>query len=203
MGRTELMSYGVNESRLNDKQRHFVMEYLVDSNGSRAAESAGYSTPSVAASKLLKKPLIARAIGRAQQITVQNLGLDAEEVLYNLWCCVTRSLDDFIDENGKIINDVKELTDRAKRSIDGIEQTVTIRHLDDGSSVETIRNKLRLVSKASALDMAMKHKGLFAPDKTEHLQKFNWDPLYEETEVQDPIESAIREATGVEEEEES
>jgi len=167
------------------------MEYLKDSNGTRAAKAAGYSSPTTASSKLLKKPLIARAIGRAQQIMVQNLGLDAEEVIYNLWCCVTRTLDDFIDEDGKLISNVNKLTDRAKRAVDGIDQEITITHNRDGTRTEKIRNKLKLVSKSSVLDMAMKHKGLFAEEKVMNTVAFKWDELYQHDPKEDLIEQEI------------
>jgi len=191
MGSTELKSYGLRSAQLNDKQTRFVMEYLKDSNGTRAAKAAGYSSPTTASSKLLKKPLIARAIGRAQQIMVQNLGLDAEEVIYNLWCCVTRTLDDFIDEDGKLISNVNKLTDRAKRAVDGIDQEITITHNRDGTRTEKIRNKLKLVSKSSVLDMAMKHKGLFAEEKVMNTVAFKWDELYQHDPKEDLIEQEI------------
>src|SRR5690348_14103890 len=52
--------------KVTDKQRAFVAEYLVDMNGARAAQAAGYSHPAVAAAKLLNPalyPHVAAAVG--------------------------------------------------------------------------------------------------------------------------------------------
>lgn len=51
---------------LTDKERIFVIEYLLDSNGSRAVLKAGYKSkaPGTYASALLDKPKIQREISR-------------------------------------------------------------------------------------------------------------------------------------------
>ena len=51
--------------RLSSRQQAFVNAYLLDPHGGRAAEAAGYSTPAVAACRLLKHPYIQHALGFA------------------------------------------------------------------------------------------------------------------------------------------
>tara|TARA_R110002096_G_C14612162_1_gene723504 strand:- start:1202 stop:1792 length:591 start_codon:yes stop_codon:yes gene_type:complete len=180
---------------MSDKERHFVMVYCVHHNASDAARQAGYASPGSAAAKLLKRPHVMRAIGRAEAIMVENLGIDAEEVLYQLWCCLTRSLSDFTDETGKIITDVRNLTPRARHAVDSVKQKVTRKRNIDGTTTETIENELKLVPKASAIQMAMQHKGLFAPEKVQEIKGLDWDTMYQDgskrADIDDPIEARI------------
>ncbi|MFZ9343493.1 MAG: terminase small subunit [Candidatus Nanopelagicaceae bacterium] len=180
MGSTDLKKYRLNkhkEAKLTDKERAFIAEYQVDYNATRAAKAAGYSekTAQVTGAKLLSKPHIARAIGASQQAKIEKLELSAEEVLKQLYYCVTRSAKDFCDEEGKIITDVSKLNARACATIDGIEQDVYF----DNEGNQHVKTKLKLVPKASAMDMAMKHKGLFAPTKIESKSVLNWDAIVE------------------------
>jgi len=194
MPQVELKKYGTDLERMTDKERHFVLLYCVNHNASEAAREAGYAHPGSAGSKLLKRKHIQRAIGRAEAIMIENVGIKAEEVLYQLLCCLTRSLDDFTDEAGKLITDVRELTPRAKNSVDSVKQKVTEREHADGSITRYIENELKLVPKANALQMAMQHKGLFAPEKVEQLLNIDWDRLYDDNSngtSKDPIEEKI------------
>ena len=72
---------------------------------------------------------------------------------------------DFINpETGELL-DLNNLTVRAKESIDGIEQEVTILKNRDGEEIGTrVKTKLKLVPKISAMDMFMKHLGGYEKD---------------------------------------
>lgn len=72
--------------QLNDKQRRFVEEYLIDFNGTQAAIRAGYSakTARQQASDLLTKPDISRAIREGMDKLSKKAELSAEWVLDNL-----------------------------------------------------------------------------------------------------------------------
>ncbi len=178
MGSTVLKKSKLNknrESKLTDKERRFIAEYQVDYNGTRACIAAGYSakTAGVMASKLLAKDHIARAIGNSQRLMVKKLELTAEEVLLQLYYCVTRSAKDFCDSEGKIITDVHLLSERACATIDSIKQDSYY----DNDGIFHTKTELRLVPKAHAIDMAMKHKGLFAPTKVNSTVSLDWDSL--------------------------
>ncbi|MCK9569356.1 terminase small subunit [Candidatus Pacearchaeota archaeon] len=151
------------EDGLTDKAMMFVAEYLVDFDATRAAIAAGYSkkTASVKGCQLLKKPDIIRVVKQFQKEDLAKCQLTREEILLQLYYCATRSASDFCDENGRIITDVHRLDKRAQNTIDGIEQTVSY----DQEGNEVVRTKLRLVPKAEAINMALKHMGLYAPDK--------------------------------------
>ena len=71
---------------LNQKQKRFVLEYLIDLNATQAAIRAGYSekTAYSIGQENLKKPEIQRAI-QSRQVTLQNkLEITQEKVLEEL-----------------------------------------------------------------------------------------------------------------------
>jgi len=148
---------------------------MVDHKPKAAAIRAGYSpkTADVKAQQLLKNPIIKAALGKLERLDVEKLELDRHEVLRQLYYCVTREARDFVDENGKLVTDVNKLPQRAQCAVDGIEQEI---HYDSEGN-EYIKTKYKLVSKAAVLDMAMKHKGLFAPDQQEVRHVLDWDAL--------------------------
>lgn len=191
MGRTELTSRGTDEEKLTDKERRFVMEYVISYDGAKAARAAGYSAPGVSAAQLLKRRKVMRAIGKREYEMSQKLELKLEDILTQLYYCVTRTADDFCDENGKLVTDVNLLNERAKATIDGIEQTCHI----DAEGNQTIKTKLKLVPKAVSIDMAMKHKGAYAPVTVEDVTKpkLDWDSITGRDEAPDPIEQRLLE----------
>ncbi|NOD33514.1 MULTISPECIES: terminase small subunit [unclassified Ruegeria] len=71
---------------LNPRQRAFVLAYLADPNGKKAAISAGYAEGSaeVTASKLLSNAKVARAIAEGRKQVESKAMLDAEGIV-NLW----------------------------------------------------------------------------------------------------------------------
>ncbi len=201
MASTKLKKRAV-RSKLNDKEMRFVMEYLVDYNGVRAVKAAGYSwknnsQASVMACRLLKKKHIADMVGKLRRETVEKLELDREEVLKQLFYLATRSGADFVDDDGHIITDLRKLPERACQAVDGIEQDITTTTYDDGSTIERVKTKLKLVGKGGAIDMAMKRFGLYAPQEVEGqlTVKLPWDQLVQGPNGEaDLIESRIVEA---------
>lgn len=71
---------------LNDRQRRFVDEYLIDLNGTQAAIRAGYSqkTARQIGQKLLTKVDIQQAISAAQAARQERTELTADEVIRDL-----------------------------------------------------------------------------------------------------------------------
>lgn len=71
---------------LNPRQRAFVLDYLADPNGKKAAISAGYAKGSaeVTASKLLSNTKVARAIAEGRKQVESRAMLEAEGIV-NLW----------------------------------------------------------------------------------------------------------------------
>ena len=73
-------------TELNERQRRFVDEYLVDLNATQAAIRAGYSekTSYSQAHDLLKKPEIQARIAELRAAQVERTQLDADYVLAGL-----------------------------------------------------------------------------------------------------------------------
>jgi phage terminase small subunit len=73
-------------SGLSSKQARFVAEYLVDSNGTRAAIEAGYGRAGahVAASRLLSNDKVRAAIEMRQNADAARLGLQRQDVIQGL-----------------------------------------------------------------------------------------------------------------------
>lgn len=69
--------------KLNDKQRLFIAEYLIDGNATRAATAAGYSarTAHAQGSRLLSHVDVAAEIRRLKEERLAKLGITAEAVL--------------------------------------------------------------------------------------------------------------------------
>lgn len=197
MASTKLYKTGVNTTRLTDKQRHFVLEYLVDHNGARAAIAAGYSEKgaAVAANKLMRNPLVKRLIGKLQRETQEKFQIEREEILKHLAACAMRDGKDFVNEDGMLIVDrINDLPDRVTCAIDSIKQRVRRYTGEDGIEVVEVETDLKLASKLGAIEMAMRHKGLFAAEQVEHRVTVDWDGLIEQSgngELPDPIEGKI------------
>ena len=196
---TELRERGADLGRLkSDKMRRFVLEHLIDHSKKAAAIRAGYPEKSAGAmaTKLLKNPIIKAYLGKIEREDVERLDLDREEVLRQLWYALTRKVTDFVDKNGEIKNPNK-MSERAQNVIDGLEQEVFI---DAETGNRRIKTKLRLSSKVSAIDMAMKHKGLFAPVEGKMLHQLDWDSLLTKGKIVDaescPVERRLLEEEG-------
>jgi phage terminase small subunit len=71
---------------LNDRQRAFVEEYLIDKNGSKAYRRAGYTTenPEAGASSLLTNPNVQVAIQKGLERRKERAALSADWVLERL-----------------------------------------------------------------------------------------------------------------------
>tara|TARA_R110000851_G_scaffold5398_2_gene22376 strand:- start:3686 stop:4171 length:486 start_codon:yes stop_codon:yes gene_type:complete len=69
--------------KLNDKQKRFVIEYLIDLNATQAAIRAGYSVKTAYSQgqRLLKNVEIARQIDEAKAARMVAVKIDAEYVL--------------------------------------------------------------------------------------------------------------------------
>ncbi len=196
MGTTELKSRGVNEDRLTDKQRIFLYQYLVDSNSKRAAIAAGYSekTATQKGAQLLQHPLIKAQLGKLQRQDVIKLELSREEILKQLYYACTRDVGDFEDENGQVHTSLRAIPERLRACIDGFEveqQSFTDR--ETGETTITQKIKVKLSPKLGAIDLAMKHKGLFAAEKHEvTVGVFNWDALAKAPEQSNIIEARVK-----------
>lgn len=184
---------------MSEKQKRFVAEYMIDGNGKQAAIRAGYS-PSRAANtacELLQDRRIKAQITKASKRVAEEWSDKLYAVVEQVYYCVTREGSDFIDsKTGKVITDLRLLPRRAAAAIDGIEQEVTSWVDADGVPHEKIKTKLKLVPKAGAIDLAMRHKGMFAPTKTEETRRLvlDVDQLYQKPTDIDEVDQTVLDA---------
>lgn len=166
---------------LPGRQMRFVFELLLDYNKLRAIKAAGYkcktnASASALASKLLKKPQILKIIEFFEKESQEEFRIERKEILWNLWVCATRNAKQFVDEqgrlnlsarieNGRVVEGrtILDLPDEVTAAIDGMKYREKTWTEQDGTIVQEIFVDLKLVSKGSAIDMAMKHAGLYAP----------------------------------------
>lgn len=200
MGRgrsTPLSNVAVQQSRLTDKQRKFVAEYCVDYNARQAAIRAGFpsKTAQAMSAKLMKDPLIMRAIGKYEQDAISDLQIQKKEILTHLHHCATRNGLEFVDEKGNLLP-INKLSIRAAACIDNIKQR-TKTYVDESGQEHTVtETEYKLVSKSSAIDMAMKHLGAYVAQEVHHSGnvQLNWEEMYgppDDTKVLDATEYRI------------
>lgn len=185
---------------LNQREKAFILEYLISYEGKASAIKAGYSpkTAVVKASQLLAKPKIKAVIAKMERAVQEEFKLERSEVLLRLWRLATRDARKYLNDQA-ILDPMylkHELDDREAAAIDGIKQKVIRRYTEeDGTSVEILETEVRLSPVATSIEMAMKHLGLFEADnKTSTVMKFDFDELYRNqahTIDKDPIEQIL------------
>ncbi|MEM1182176.1 MAG: terminase small subunit [Acidobacteriota bacterium] len=151
---------------LTDKQRAFVDEYLVDFNGTQAAIRAGYSekTAGSMAHENLKKPEIQAALAERIADRRERTEIDQDAIVRRL---LTQST-----------LDVGELVSWGLKSVDGKPKPwVKVVPTEDipkeyREAIETVEIgqggslKVKLGSKLKAMELLMRHLGMFR-DKLE------------------------------------
>jgi phage terminase small subunit len=90
---------------LSPKHRRFVIEYLVDQNGKRAAIRSGYSPLSAesTASEILSIPKVRAAIDAALEARAQEAGASVAEVMLLLTRIAKADLRRCVDEDGRLL----------------------------------------------------------------------------------------------------
>lgn len=170
---------GVNPKKLNTQELLFVHALAADINFD-AIQAVRECYPkcknaSSQVSKLLARPHIRKMLGVVLRKRLERLELKADDVLeYLRFALFFNPLDYFFPtEDGKwMITSIEELPPEVGRLICGMK--VKEKTALDGSTTSTF--EVELVSKATALSLAMKHVGLDV-EKPAVLVQFNWDAL--------------------------
>ena len=138
---------------LNEKQKRFVSEYIIDLNAKQAAIRAGYSPKGAEpqASRLLSNAKIQVEIAKAMEDREKRTGITQDRVLAELSAIAFAKATDYveIDDDGAVkIKATASLTDEQKKAIAGIKE--------GANGIE-----VKLVDKTKALEMLSRHLGLF------------------------------------------
>lgn len=140
-------------ANLNEKQKRFVQEYMVDLNATQAAKRAGYSekTAYSMGQRLLKKVEIQAALQKAKIDRQKRVEITADRVLEELAAIAFANGTDYatVNRNGLVrIIPTSDLSDEQRKAV------ASIKEGQYGTEVKTF-DKLR------ALEMLGKHLGMF------------------------------------------
>jgi len=138
---------------LNEKQKRFVSEYIVDLNAKQAAIRAGYSPKGAEpqASRLLSNAKVQDEIAKAMEDREKRTGITQDRVLAELSAIAFAKATDYVEvsNDGTVkIKPTANLTDEQKKAIAGIKE--------GANGIE-----IKLVDKTKALEMLSRHLGLF------------------------------------------
>lgn len=175
------------------------MEWLVNgNNGTQAAITAGYSKKiaGVTATKVLQDPRAQKFLKQLMTERAKRYGEQLDEVLVQLWFVCTRDVREYVDEKTGLIKKLSDMPLRERSAIEGIEVVESF----DKFGQKTVKTKLKLVPKNPAMDMAMKHRGLYAAEKHQvgPIPGFDLSQLHgmpegalEQDEIEDPPDKSI------------
>ncbi|MDE2468137.1 MAG: terminase small subunit [Bradyrhizobium sp.] len=145
---------------LGPKDEIFVLEYLRDLHAGNAAVRAGFAKGSGAA--LMKKPAIKHAVEKAMADRAARVGLSVDRILDELGNLVFANPAELFDEDGRLKPLGSLPPDQAKlivgmktrRIVTGVDRTT-------GEKEEEEITEYKFIDKLSALQLAMRHMGMF------------------------------------------
>lgn len=149
---------------MNDRQRLFAAEYVVDLNATAAAIRAGYSPKGAGAHgfKLLKNAEIQHLVSELNRERIQRVCADGDRVLHEYARVAFSDVRALLDDDG-CIKAAGEWSDDAAGAIASY-RTKTTKHGED--VIETTK-EIRLWNKPLALRALAENLQVFAPERRE------------------------------------
>lgn len=154
---------------LNERQKKFCNEYLIDLNATQAAIRAGYSkrTARSIAQENLTKPDIQKFIQECQKKLQEKTGITQERVLQEYARIAFANPTNLYDEVGNLI-EIHQLNEDQAAVIAGIDVLNEWGKDVKGNKEITGQTKrIKLWNKNAALDSLAKHLGLFEKDNAQ------------------------------------
>jgi phage terminase small subunit len=153
---------------LTPKQAIFIAEFLVDGNGTRAAQAAGVpeTSAAVTASRWLKNKKIAAVLAERRARRTAKLEEYAEIVDRQLLNASVLDVGRLYDDNGKPLP-IHLLPEDVRRAINSVE---------DETRGDTRVQRVKIVDKLKAIELLGKRAGLFT-DKMEHSGRLTLEDL--------------------------
>lgn len=180
--------------RINDRQKRFAEEYLVDLNAEQAAIRAGYSPRGAAsrATMLKQTPAVAAEIKRLQKERSERTNVTADRVVEELARMGFSNMMDYIrvQENGSAYVDLRALNRDQAAAIQEVTMEQVGEVMVDETMVPVRKIKFKLSDKKGPLELLGKHLGMFS-------DKLNVN-LTGKVEVDNPIVAEQLERTLVE-----
>jgi len=147
----------------------WAASYIQDFNASRVAREFGYNERDAAKRgyEVMQDPEVQAAVKAAIEARAAEVKLDSASVLAELKKLVFFDPRKLFREDGHP-KDITELDDDTAKCLAGLE-VATEREDggEEGPGTTTYIRKYKLVSKTSAIDMALKHLGEYRPDTVE------------------------------------
>jgi len=153
-------------SELNDKQRRFAEEYVIDMNGKQAAIRAGYSpkTAEVQAVRLLGYAKVQTFISELRDKAAHRLQITFDDVLNQYRKLAFQDIRKFYNEDGTL-KPIHELDDDAAAALAGVDVDEIMGMSADGSIVPVGQTKkIKRWDPIKALEAIGKHLGFFEQD---------------------------------------
>lgn len=148
-------------SQLNEREKTFIQEYMVDKNKKSAAIRAGYS-PNMAAQeghKLMLKPKIRDAVDKQLLAQQTRLQLTADQVVGELALIAFSDVRALFGDDGLMLN-ISRLDKKITTAIAGL-QTVEMYAGQGDKRVVGHTLKIKLWDKVKALELLGKHFKMF------------------------------------------
>ena len=152
--------------KLNEQQKKFIREYIIDYNGQKAAIRAGYAPGAahVRATLILKMPQAQEYLRKILKDQETRTGITADKIINELGKVAFGNLKDF--EQAIKENKLDDLLANLTREQAAFISTITRRTFG-----ENAQTTIKFHDKIKALELLCKHKGLF----TEKIQIENVD----------------------------
>lgn len=157
---------------LNEKQKMFCKEYIVDFNGTQAAIRAGYSkrTAAVQSSEHLRKPNIRVELAKLIKERSDKVGFDAKELLKHLVDDVRADISDLFDDEGRLRQPHEWPLPFRQGLVGGIDVTQLFEYDTHGNKEQVgIVTKIKLADRTKLKELAGKHVDIAAfKERVEH-----------------------------------
>lgn len=144
---------------MNEKHERFCQEYMLDLNATQAAIRTGYSEEraAVTGSELIARDDVQKRISALKKERSQRVSLEADQVIKELAAIAFSNISTFVSI--KIIDGAPtlEFSDFSKLSQSDLSAIAQVSQGRYGI-------RLRMHGKVSALDMLMRHLGLYESD---------------------------------------
>ena len=142
-------------NQLTPRQERFAVEFILDRNNTAAAKRAGYSerTAESQGSRLLKNVKVATRVAELTLAQTERLEFTADDILRESKNLALTHMGDFIDADGYVVGNLKDLPESVLACIQSVEQTTTI----EPSGNTVIKQRLKLYDRLKALQVAGQH----------------------------------------------
>ena len=171
-------------TKLTNKQKVFVAEYLTDFNAKRAAIAAGVKSDQAGAVGCQwvnadRFPAVANEVKRMLEERRATASIDARRVVEELTKIALFNPKSMLDKDGNLL-ELNQMPDYVACCIKSIEASVCVEDDEMYGLVKMKRLKLQFHDKMNALEQIAKHLGLLKDiiNINQVVQVVDWDKLY-------------------------